>query len=173
MARLFAGQALPAGDNVAVVTNARGPALLAADALQAAGLNLPAEGSANPVTLPVMADAAPFTASALEELLRKFYRLPRPARHLRAGRNWPRPAGVAAAVREAVAAARAAGEAKPVVACFMASEGVGASLSPAEANRSRPTAFPKPPRRALARVRHGTRRGADAPLGVVPGLSRG
>ena len=168
VARLFAGQALPAGDNVGVLTNARGPALLAADALQAAGLQLPAEASPaeaspNPVTLPVMADAAAYR-QALGALLKN------PAYHALLVIFVPVGTAetdqVAAAVREAVAAARAAGETKPVLACFMASETVGAALSPP--GEHVPTyRFPEAAARALARVRRYAAWRA-APLGVTP-----
>ena len=163
VARLFAGQALPAGDNVGVLTNARGPALLAADALQAAGLHLPAEASPNPVTLPVMADAAAYQR-ALAALLEN------PAYHALLVIFVPvgtaETENVAAAVREAVAAARAVGETKPVLACFMASETVGAALSPP--GEHVPTyRFPEAAARALARVRRYAA-WRDAPLGVTP-----
>jgi len=41
LARAFAEQPLPAGPNLAVVTNSGGPGILAADACEGAGLNLP------------------------------------------------------------------------------------------------------------------------------------
>ncbi len=160
-ARLFAAQALPAGDNVGILTNARGPALLAADALRAAGLHLPSN-SPNPVTLPVMADAAAYR-QALDALLNN------PDHHALLVIFVPvglaETDGVAAAVRAAVAAARAAGEAKPVLACFMAS-GESVSLSPA--GEQVPTyRFPEAAARALARVRRYAAWRA-APQGVTP-----
>ena len=163
VARLFAGQALPAGDNVGVLTNARGPALLAADALQAAGLHLPTEASPNPVTLPVMADAAAYR-QALEALLENSTHHALLVIFVPVGTAETE--NVAAAVREAVAAARVAGIDKPVLACFMASEEVGAALSPP--GEHVPTyRFPEAAARALARVRRYAA-WRNAPLGVTP-----
>ena len=163
VATLFAGQALPRGDLVGIVTNARGPALLAVDALQAAGLSLTASAtSANPVTLPAAADAEAYRL-ALEALLAD------PDCHALLVIFVPvglaTTERVAAAVREAVAAARATGVDKPVLACFMASEEVGEALSPAGERVPR-YRFPEAAARALARARQYAA-WREAPLGVT------
>jgi acyl-CoA synthetase (NDP forming) len=80
--RLLVSQPPPAGDRVAVIGNAGGPAILAADACEAAGLRLPpfdpelrerlsavapgVAGTGNPVDLGAGADPGTFAAAARE-----------------------------------------------------------------------------------------------------------
>jgi succinyl-CoA synthetase alpha subunit/GNAT superfamily N-acetyltransferase len=60
VARLLASQPIPAGDRIGVLTNAGGPAILAVDAAEAAGLKVPPLSEA---TKEKLRDALPVTAS--------------------------------------------------------------------------------------------------------------
>lgn len=143
VASVLTNQPLPAGRRVAVVTNAGGPGILAADACEARGLELPpltdetlaalggflpaAAGLGNPIDMIATAPAAHYqqTVTAVlsdpnvDALIVIFI-----------------PAGsaegdeVAEALRAAVLAAHArTGVEKPVLACFMSSHGMPARLA--------------------------------------------
>ena len=178
---LLAGQKLPAGDRVAVVTNAGGPAILAVDALAAEGLELPepskrtrtalakilppAASLANPVDMIASADARQYRDTVL---------------HMMKDKNYDAvvvifiPVGladierVAEAIRDAVKAARVSGITKPILSCFMASQGVNEQLS--LENELIPSyRFPEAAARALGHVRRYTR-WQNEPLGIIPNL---
>ena len=171
---LLAGQALPQGPNVAVVTNAGGPASLAVDALLEEGLNLPeptddsaaalrevapdAVNLANPIDLNASATAegyrkvlkALFADERYHALLVLFIPV-----------DTATTPEVARAVVESVGKARAAGHTKPVVTSFMVGAARGA-LSPLPCYP-----FPEAAARALGQVwRYAAWRGT--PLGVIP-----
>ncbi|HXG08217.1 MAG TPA: GNAT family N-acetyltransferase [Gemmataceae bacterium] len=142
LAALLGSQPLPRGRRVAIITNAGGPAILCADACEAGGLVIPefsvstqerlsaflpaAASVANPVDM--IASAGPeqyrqaittvLTSGEVDALIWIYI-----------------PAGlaegdaVAAAAREGIAQARAAGAtAQPVLACWMAEAGVRTQL---------------------------------------------
>ena len=179
---LLAGQKLPRGDRVAVVTNAGGPAILAVDALSAEGLELPepaasvrakladilppAASLANPVDMIASADASQYRQTVLHLLEDDTYDavlvifIPVGLADI---------AGVAEAVRDAVAAAREIGIDKPILSCFMASQGVNEELSiPGELIPS--YRFPEAAARALGHVRRYARWRTE-PLGILPDFS--
>ena len=177
-AALLSSQALPEGPRVAVVTNARGPAVLAVDALRAEGLELPAP-SAN--TKARLEDALPVGASfdnpvnLLTTAGTEAYRgaveglFGDPAFDalvvLFAPLGLADPEGVGGALREAVAAARAAGNRKPVLACFMGTRGLSALSG--EGERIPSYRFPEAAARALGAA-HTYARWRGSPPGVVP-----
>ncbi len=182
LAALLERQPLPAGDRVAIVTNAGGPGVLAADACDAVGLELPplpaplarelaaatsgagrsggTGGSGNPVDL--LAEAVPGDFSAAVELLGRSdavdaiiaVYVPRP---------FARPAEVAAELR---AAATRLDRRLPLLTVFMTADGPPAGLD----DPSAPLPvfrYPEDAARALARaVEHA--RWRDAPRGVAP-----
>ena len=172
VAALLAHQPLPAGTRVAVLSNAGGPAILAADACEAQGLELaplseatrselrrflpPAASIGNPIDM---------IASATAEQYERATRL------VLADANVDsvlvifipplvtKPEEVARAI-----AAGAAGSAKPVLANFISSHGAPADLAPIPSYR-----FPESAVTALARV---TTYGAwrHRPKGSIPAL---
>ena len=179
VATLLSTQPEPKGRRVAVLTNAGGLGILAADACDAAGLELPrlgdetaarlrellpAEASvANPVDMLGSASAAGYQAALpvvlddphVDAVLALFV---------------PAVSATADEVATAVdAAARAAGAEKPVLAVVMSSEGVPAALRAGSAAAA--FAYPESAARALGRVAD---RGAwlRRPLGTVPRLDR-
>jgi acetate---CoA ligase (ADP-forming) len=182
VATLLANQDLPSGNNVAILTNAGGPGILAADALESNGLNvpklsdrtraqlaefLPAEaGISNPVDMIASASPASYARAlqvlgAADEIDTVFV--------IFIPTGSTSTADVTAAVIEASAAL---GEGVPVVAVFMSST-QGTPTDLAEAGI--PTfAFPEAAARALGRVARYAR-WRRRPLGdvVVPdGLDR-
>ncbi len=182
VAELFVHQPLPAGRRVAIVGNAGGPGILAADACGGAGLEVPElaeatqrelesfliEGAAvrNPVDLIASASADHYE------------------RALRVVLNDPgidsvlvhfvpplvtRPHDVAEAIR------RAAGEAtaldKPIVACFLGQDGVPEGLRGDSGGRAVPSyAFPESAARALGRA-SALAEWRARPTGQVPDLA--
>ena len=178
-AALLSSQALPEGPRVGVVTNARGPAVLAVDALRAEGLELPPPSAAtragletllpagasteNPVNLLTTAGAEAYRAAVgalladptFDALLVLFAPL-----------GLADPEGVSEALRESVAAARAAGNPKPILACFGGHRGLSALSSPNE--RIPSYRFPEAAARALGSA-HTYARWRRTPPGVVPG----
>ncbi len=179
-AALLSSQALPEGPRVGVVTNARGPAVLAVDALRAEGLELPPPSAAtrekleevlptgastgNPLNLLTTAGAEAYREAvgalladpAFDALLILFAPL-----------GLADPEGVSGALREAVAAARAAGHQKPVLTCFMGDRGLSTLSS--ENERIPSYRFPEAAARALGAA-HTYARWRRTPPGVVPGL---
>jgi acetate---CoA ligase (ADP-forming) len=174
---LLSSQPEVQGRRVAVLTNAGGLGILAADALDAAGLELPSLGEetvshllellpdeasvANPIDMLGSATAASYAAA-----------LPMVLADARVDAALvlfvPAVTATAAEVAEAVdAAARAAASEKPVLAVVMSSDGVPQALRAGSAVAA--FAYPESAARALGRV-------ADRaewlrrPLGVVPAL---
>ena len=176
-ALLLSSQALPEGPRVAVVTNARGPAVLAVDALAAEGLELPAPSAStkarlsavlpagantgNPVNLLTTAGAEAYRAAvgalladpAFDALVVLFAPL-----------GLADPEGVGGALREAVADARAAGNQKPVLACFGGTHGLSALSGDERVPSYR---FPEAAAKALGAA-HTYARWRRTPPGVVP-----
>jgi acyl-CoA synthetase (NDP forming) len=177
VATLLSTQPEPKGRRVAVLTNAGGLGILAADACDAAELELPALGDetttrlrellpaeasvANPVDMLGSATAAGYQAALpvvlddphVDAVLALFV---------------PAVSATADEVATAVdAAARAAGAEKPVLAVVMSSEGVPAALRAGSAAAA--FAYPESAARALGRVAD---RGEwlRRPLGAVPRL---
>ncbi|MFZ5469110.1 MAG: acetate--CoA ligase family protein [Myxococcota bacterium] len=160
VATVLANQPLPAGRRVAVVTNAGGPGILAADALESAGLIVPRmseetetalrqtlrpEASvANPID--VLADTpADVYRRALElaladPLIEAVVALYVP----------PVTRGALAAAQAVISAAR--GATKPVLTCFLGSHGVLEALAALRAEHVPSFRFPEGAARALARA---------------------
>lgn len=177
-ALLLAYQPVPTGNRVAILTNAGGPAIMAADACESNGLSLPSldartvkalrgflapEASVkNPVDMIASADAASY-----EQALRL----------LLADKNVdavivifvpPLVTGAPEVARSILAAG--AGSKKPILSCFMGSHGVPESLRSLNEGHIPSYAFPEAAARTLARaVHYGVWRGT--PPGKVPTLS--
>jgi len=177
-ALLLAYQPVPSGDRVAILTNAGGPAIMAADACESAGLTLPAlepktmkalrgflapEASVkNPVDMIASADAP-----AYEQALRL----------LVADKNVdavivifvpPLVTGAPEVARAILAGA--AGSKKPILSCFMGSHGLPESLQSLSEGHIPSYAFPEAAARTLARVaKYGAWR--SAPVGKVPQIA--
>jgi acetyl coenzyme A synthetase (ADP forming)-like protein len=177
VAALLSSQPEPKGRRVAVLTNAGGLGILAADACDAAGLELPelggdtsarlsallpAEASvANPVDMLGSATAASY-AAALPALLDDS--------QVDAALVLFVPAVTATADEVASAvdgAARAAASGKPVLAVVMSSDGVPQALRAGSAAAA--FAYPESAARALGRVA-GRAEWLRRPLGTVPDL---
>lgn len=181
-AALLAGQPLPQGPRVAVVTNAGGPGILAVDALAADGLEVPESGGALKAELrSFLPEAAGLNnpidmiASAGPEHYRRTVAavLDDPGSDacliLFIPVGLADASGVAAAIREAVSEARAKGIEKPVLACFMNTQGIGEALTlNGEAIPS--YRFPEAAARALAKVQTYAR-WRQTPPGVIPDYS--
>ena len=177
-ALLLAYQPVPSGDRVAILTNAGGPGIMAADACESAGLTLPSlqpktmkalrgflapEASVkNPVDM-----IASATAPSYEQALRL----------LIADQNVdavivifvPPLATGAPEVARAILTG-AAGSKKPILSCFMGSHGLPESLQSLNEGHIPSYAFPEAAARTLARVvKYGAWR--SAPVGKVPELA--
>jgi len=177
-ALLLAYQPVPTGRRAAILTNAGGPGIMAADACESAGLELPsldpktvkalraflpAEASVrNPVDMIASADAPSY-----EKALRL----------LAADKNVdavivifvPPLVTGAPAVAHAILVG-ASGSKKPILSCFMGSHGVPESLRSLNEGHIPSYAFPEAAARTLARtVKYGIWRAA--PAGKVPTLS--
>jgi acetyl coenzyme A synthetase (ADP forming)-like protein len=165
LAAALASQPLPRGRRVAIVTNAGGPAILCADACEAAGLSvaelseptrarlasfLPATASlGNPVDLIASAAAADF-GRAVQTLLGSGEVDALIVIYVAAGVSAV--AAVTKAIQESAAAARPTGAAEqPVLACLMP-EQVGLSLAGAEQTRLPCYAFPEAAARVLGKM---------------------
>jgi acetyl coenzyme A synthetase (ADP forming)-like protein len=187
VAAVLTSQPLPAGNRVAIVTNAGGPGILCADACEANGLTLPelppetltelrtilppTAGLSNPVDM--IASAGPVAYEAVVQMVLR-------AANVDALIVIYTPAGmagteaVAAAIQRGVAAAAATGHEKPVLACVVSGQGrpdvLRATNTDGAAGRVIPWyRFPEPAARALARaVRYGEWR--TRPSGQVPHL---
>ena len=174
VASLLAHQPLPKGPRVAILTNAGGPGILAADACEANGLELPtlaestraelrsflpaAASVGNPVDM--LASAPPeHYGRALEALLRD------PSVQSVIAIFIPPLVTDPSAVAAALAASAAAVPGKPVLGVFMRSEGAPSTLAPIPSY-----AFPEPAAIALAQVTaYG--RWRETPLGTPPVLT--
>jgi acetate---CoA ligase (ADP-forming) len=173
VAGLLSTQPAPRGRRVAVLTNAGGLGILAADACEAAGLELPPVGAeaearlrellpveasvANPVDM--LGSATPESyASTLPVLLSD------PGIDSVIALFVPAAQATAEAVGQAIAAA-AAGSEKPVLGVVLSSEGVPASLRGAVAPFTSPEAAARALGRAAARADWLRR-----PLGSIPAL---
>lgn len=178
-AALLAGQGLPEGPRVTVVTNAGGPAILAVDALVAEGLEVPESSAAlkaqlreglppaaslnNPIDMIASAGAAHYrqTVEAVladpncDACLILFIPV-----------GLADTEGVAAAIRDAVRSAREAGNHKPVLTCFMNTQGLGEALA-LEHEAIPSYRFPEAAARALGKsYRYAAWR--RQPPGVIP-----
>jgi acyl-CoA synthetase (NDP forming) len=175
-------QPLIAGDRVAILTNAGGPAILCTDACEAGGLAIPELSKA---TKDELRTFLPTTASVSNPV--DMIASARPENYRRAIEtllgsteidaliviNIPvdpsDAAPVAAAIGAGIEAARAAGATgKPVLACLMGGERARAPLE-LEGERIPVYAFPEAAGRVLSRIaRYG--RWRREPAGVVPGF---
>ncbi len=178
-ALLLAGQALPQGPRVAVVTNAGGPGILAVDALAAEGLEVPESSPAlkaelraflpaaasvnNPVDMIASAGASHYRQT-LEAVLADPDTDACLVLFIPVGLADAE--GVAGAIRDAVRAARQRGVEKPVLTCFMNTQGLGEWL--ALEDEALPSyRFPESAARALGKA-HAYARWRAAPPGVIP-----
>ncbi|HET9951593.1 MAG TPA: acetate--CoA ligase family protein [Candidatus Eisenbacteria bacterium] len=177
-ALLLALQPIPTGPRVAILTNAGGPGIMAADACEGSGLQLPTLDAktvkALRAFLPVEASTrnpVDMIASANAASYEKAVRL------LHADKNVdavivifvpPLETGaqeVAKAILEG-----AHGSTKPILSCFMGSHGVPESLRSLQSGNIPSFSFPESAARALANVvRYGVWKAA--PAGQVPKLS--
>jgi acetate---CoA ligase (ADP-forming) len=170
VAALLAHQPIPAGRRVAILTNAGGPAILAADACEANGLQLPQLGAATGDSLRAFLPAAASIGNPVDMLASA-----PPEHYERATRLLladdavdtllvifiPPLVTEPKAVAEAVVRG-AAGSGKPILATFMSAQG-----APAELKTIPSYMFPEAAATALARVvRHGEWR--RRPRGQVP-----
>jgi len=180
IAATLGSQPLPRGRRVAVITNAGGPGILCADTCEAGGLVLPdlsdetkarlreflppAASVANPVDM--IASAGPdhyrrtietvLAAAEVDALVAIYLPLDQSAM-----------APVVDAIREGIAAGRAAGgSGKPVVACLMTAEGVNTLLD--VGNEQIPAyGFPESAARVLSKVASYAE-WRSRPLGTIP-----
>ena len=173
VAALLAHQPVPQGRRVAILTNAGGPGILAADACEANGLELPPLSDATSAALRAFLPTASSVANPVDMLATappEHYR--QALRALLADENIdsivtifiPPLVTDASAVAEAIAEEAREAHGKPVIAVFMRSEGAPASLAGVPCY-----AFPEGAARALARV---TAYGAwrNKPASTVPSL---
>ncbi|MGE0448200.1 MAG: GNAT family N-acetyltransferase [Vicinamibacterales bacterium] len=156
VAVLLSHQPVPRGSRVAILTNAGGPGILAADACEAHGLQLPALSEATRATLRSFLPAAASVNNPVDMLASA------PAEHYREALTTilrddgvdsvicifipplvTEPEPVAAAIAAAAAQARD----KPVLGVFMRADGAPTSLAPIPSY-----AFPESAALALARV---------------------
>jgi acetyl coenzyme A synthetase (ADP forming)-like protein len=172
---LLSQQPLPRGRRAAIVTNAGGPAILAADACESSGLVLPPLGDATRAALRAFLPAAASVGNPVDMLASASPEHYRRTLALVLGDETidsvitifippliTDPTAVAAAVADA---ARTAPD-KPVLGVFMRSEGAPAALAPIPAYD-----FPESAALALARVTtYGQWR--SKPLAPAPVLSR-
>ena len=156
VAALLAHQPLPKGRRVAILTNAGGPGILAADACEAHGLELPTLGGATSAELRSFLPAAASIGNPVDMLASA-----RPEHYRRALSAILRdenvdsaiaifiPPLVTEAAEVAAALSESAGDVsgKPVLGVFMRADGAPASLAPIPSY-----AFPESAALALARV---------------------
>ena len=171
VASLLAHQPVPRGKRVAIVTNAGGPGILAADACEAQGLELPALGAETVAALRAFLPAAASVANPVDMLAAA------PADHYERALRLvladpnvdsvltifipPIATETDAVARAMVDGTRAAGD-KPVLAIFMSARGAPAILQPIPSY-----AFPEPAAIALSRaVEYG--RWREQPPGAIP-----
>jgi acetyl coenzyme A synthetase (ADP forming)-like protein len=158
VAMILANQPLPAGRRVGIVTNAGGPGILAADALETAGLSVPrlsaqterllasrlpaAASLKNPVDVLAVTDSSAF-GGAMEVVLAD------PAIDVLLTLYVPPITTNAAEIAAALVQA-AAGAQKPVLSCFMGTHGIPESLRSLHAGHVPSFRFPEDAARALA-----------------------
>lgn len=177
VATLLSSQPEPKGRRVAVLTNAGGLGILAADACDAAGLELPALSDETVAALCELLPAEASVANPVDMLgsaTSESYAQALPVVLADAHVDSvlvlfvPAVTSTAARVAEAVdAAARAADAGKPVLAVVMSSDGVPAALRAGSAAAA--FAYPESAARALGRVA-GRAEWLRRPLGSVPEL---
>ncbi|HEY6572793.1 MAG TPA: acetate--CoA ligase family protein, partial [Candidatus Eisenbacteria bacterium] len=177
-ALLLASQPIPAGPRVAILTNAGGPGIMAADACEGSGLQLPAlepkTVKALRAFLPVEASTrnpVDMIASANAESFEKAVRL------LHADKNVdsvivifvpPLTTGAPEVARAILAGAE--GHTKPILSCFLGSHGVPESLRSLQSGHIPSYSFPESAAQALARVvQYGVWR--NGPVGKTPVLT--
>ncbi len=170
-------QPLPEGRRVAIVSDAAGPDIVCADACRSAGLSVPpfsTESSArlaaslaasaeiaNPLQLPPTAPAQAYRA-LVETILASDDADALIAIHAGLGGDVSR--AIVDAIRQAVAAGRAGGRAKPVLACLLVPEEVGWPLA---ADGIPVYAFPESAAAVLGKIAtYGVWRAG--PHGIVP-----
>ena len=182
VAALLASQPLPAGPRVALVTNAGGPGILAADALAAAGLEVPepspdlqarlravlppSASVRNPVDMIASAGPAELRAALGAVLADPGFDA---AIAIFVPVGLCSPEAASEAIAGAVVQARAGGCTKPVTACIMAGT---AQPQPLQAGDERVPVyrFPEAAARAIARA-HEYARWQRTPLGDIPALA--
>jgi acetyl coenzyme A synthetase (ADP forming)-like protein len=177
MAMLLANQPLPRGNRVAILTNAGGPGIMAADACDSHGLKIPAlsartmDGlraflpSAASVKNPVDMIASA-TAPGFERGLKLLMEDPEIDAVIAI--YVPPIGGDAAGVARAIVAG-AEGGGKPVLSCFMGTHGVTEALSSLKSGHIPSYAFPEAAAIALARAVEYAR-WRDRPEGNLPEL---
>jgi acetyl coenzyme A synthetase (ADP forming)-like protein len=180
LAAALSSQPLPRGRRVAIVTNAGGPAILCADACEAGGLNIPelsdttrhrlskvlpaAASVANPVDM-IASATPPQYAEVIEAVLASGEVDALIVIYIPVGLS--ETDAVVAAVRGAVARARAAGAVgKPVLACMMAEQAARALLAGDE-EKIPSYALPETAARVLGKMAGYAERRIE-PEGVVP-----
>ena len=176
-ALLLGSQPIPTGPRVAILTNAGGPGIMATDACEGAGLELP---TLEPKTVKALRAFLPpeastknpvdMIASAAAESYEMALRLLLQDKHVDSVIVIFVPPLVTGAqdVARAILAG-AAGNKKPVLSCFMGSHGVPESLRSLNEGRIPSYSFPEAAARTLARaVKYGVWR--HAPAGKVPVL---
>ncbi len=177
VAMVLANQPLPGGRRVAVVTNAGGPGILAADALETAGLVLPRLAPETDAALRAILPAAASTANPVDiladssaEVFGKALRLTLADPGIDAALAIFVPPITTQAPQVAAAIVTAsATTGKPLLSCFMGSHGVPESLRSLHAGHVPSFRFPEGAARALALVTayaEWRRAPPDAPLAV-------
>jgi len=159
-ALLLAHQPLPQGDRVAILTNAGGPGIMAADACEGAGLTLPALASETERELRTFLAPEASTRNPVDMIASA-----RPPAYEKALALLLADSNVDAVIAifvppigtEAPDVARAilngaAGASKPVLSCFMGSHGIPESLRSLQAGHVPSYAFPEAGARALGRA---------------------
>ncbi len=174
-ALLLASQPIPAGPRVAILTNAGGPGIMAADACEGSGLQLPALEPKTVKALRAFLPAEASTrnpvdmiASANAESFEKAVRL------LHADKNVdsvivifvpPLTTGAQEVAKAILAGAE--GHTKPILSCFMGSHGVPESLKSLQSGHIPSYSFPESAAQALARVvQYGVWK--NGPVGKTP-----
>lgn len=158
VATLLADAPLPSGRRIGVVTNAGGPGILTADALEANGLLCPPLGGETQVTLRQVLRPAASVANPVDVLAdtdaKTYGRALRaviadPDIHAIVATYVPPITGDALAVAQEIAEA-ARGSKKPVLACFVGTFGVAEALELLRREQVPSYRFPEAPARALA-----------------------
>jgi acetyl coenzyme A synthetase (ADP forming)-like protein len=165
IAACLEGQPLPRGRRVAIVTNSGGPAILAVDACEAAGLKVPSFSEATRARLAAflpaeasIANPVDMVASAGPDEYRRTIEAALGSDDVDAlviiytPVDTGRTPATLTAIREGIAAGRAAGAAqKPILACLMAASGRPAPIA-FDSERVPAYAFPENAARALAKI---------------------
>jgi len=176
-ALLLAYQPVPKGPRVAILTNAGGPGIMAADACESAGLDLP---SLAPATVKALRSFLPAEASVKNPVdmiaSAEAASYEKALRLLVADENVdavivifvpPLVTGAPDVARAILAGGK--GSVKPILSCFMGSHGIPESLKSLNEGHIPSYAFPEAAARTLARVvKYGVWR--DTPPGETPKL---